>query len=323
MRTHTIDNTTIEYPDQIGFCFNPVIINILGGNYQSVTATVTDTTTATSDRENRATFGGSCFFDLSFYTQSYFDEYREVDYKSTHAEDSKLGRLFSIELDMYNESGTLENSFQFNVFILWGASKVGEQYNGSRVLTWFKNYPFSVGLYSATSGNVKVTIDGSESSPIALSGQNAWNIILAGIDASDRVEFYLPGSNTAASVFDHTFDFTFRGLLNMATKITCKVDNMQDYSYKNGYHGGSGRKQRKMEETTLPVCAPLIDSITYDFLYQMATSPVVDMFMGYDDNGNARWMAVNVSVGNFVKQRVSLQDFEANIILPETNVQSL
>ena len=54
MRTHTIDNTTIEYPDQIGFCFNPVIINILGGNYQSVTATVTDTTTATSDRENRA-----------------------------------------------------------------------------------------------------------------------------------------------------------------------------------------------------------------------------------------------------------------------------
>ena len=175
--------------------------------------------------------------------------------------------------------------------------------------------------------------------------------------------FYLPGSNTAASVFDHTFDFTFRGLLNMATKITCKVDNsdcgiylrwinrhgmwcywlfmqgnetsqvsndgefirnnMQDYSYKNGYHGGSGRKQRKMEETTLPVCAPLIDSITYDFLYQMATSPVVDMFMGYDDNGNARWMAVNVSVGNFVKQRVSLQDFEANIILPETNVQSL
>lgn len=26
MRTHTIDNTTIEYPDQIGFCFNPVIL---------------------------------------------------------------------------------------------------------------------------------------------------------------------------------------------------------------------------------------------------------------------------------------------------------
>ena len=89
------------------------------------------------------------------------------------------------------------------------------------------------------------------------------------------------------------------------------------------YHGVADESKRKMEETTLPVCAPLIDSITYDFLYQMATSPVVDMFMGYDDNGNARWMAVNVSVGNFVKQRVSLQDFEANIILPETNVQSL
>jgi hypothetical protein len=67
MRTHTIDNTTIEYPDQIGFCFNPVIINILGGNYQSVTATVTDTTTATSDRENRATFGGNAAYCQKFF----------------------------------------------------------------------------------------------------------------------------------------------------------------------------------------------------------------------------------------------------------------
>ena len=84
------------------------------------------------------------------------------------------------------------------------------------------------------------------------------------------------------------------------------------------------RRYPMTESSSETICRiPLIDSITYDFLYQMATSPVVDMFMGYDDNGNARWMAVNVSVGNFVKQRVSLQDFEANIILPETNVQSL
>ena len=54
MRTHTIDNTTIEYPDQIGFCFNPVIINILGGNYQSVTATTPPQPHQTERTERRS-----------------------------------------------------------------------------------------------------------------------------------------------------------------------------------------------------------------------------------------------------------------------------
>ena len=30
MRTQAIDSTTIEYPDEIAFCFNPVVINVLG-----------------------------------------------------------------------------------------------------------------------------------------------------------------------------------------------------------------------------------------------------------------------------------------------------
>ena len=100
-------------------------------------------------------------------------------------------------------------------------------------------------------------------------------------------------------------------------------NNMQDYSYKNGYHGGSGRKQRKTEENTLPVCAPLVDSDTYDFLFQLALSPVVDMYAGKDCNGTDRWKAVNISVGTYSKTRAVLQDFVAEIILPETRVQSL
>lgn len=363
MRTHNIGDTKIEYPDLIGFAFNPIVVNIIGGEYSRVDATITDIDASVSYSEKRALFGNACFFDLSFYTQTAFEDYKEVDYSTLGAKDSKLGRSFSVELDMYSSSGALVDSFHFNVFVIWGASKVGERYNGNRTLTWFRNYPFSVGMYSATNSNVSVTVDGRASAPIATTGQKAWNLILSGYEASESIEFYLPGSGTAASVFDHTFDFTFKGLLNTSCRVTCKVDdsscgiylrwinrhgmwcywlftkgdersqvandgefirnNMQDYSYKNGYHGGSGRKQRKTEESTLPVCAPLVDSDTYDFLYQLTTSPIVDMFTGYDGDGFARWQAVNVSVGSFIKQRMSLQDFEVNIILPETNIQSL
>ena len=98
---------------------------------------------------------------------------------------------------------------------------------------------------------------------------------------------------------------------------------MQDYSYVNGYHGGSGRKQRKTEENILPVCAPLVDSDTYDFLFQLALSPLVDMYAGKDSGGNDRWQAVNVAVDTYSKTRAVLQDFSAVIILPETRVQSL
>ena len=100
-------------------------------------------------------------------------------------------------------------------------------------------------------------------------------------------------------------------------------NNMQDYNYVNGYHGGSGRKQRKTEENTLLVCAPLVDSETFDFLFQLALSPVVDMYAGKNVNGVDSWKAVNVSVVNFNKTRAVLQDFVATIILPETRVQSL
>lgn len=100
-------------------------------------------------------------------------------------------------------------------------------------------------------------------------------------------------------------------------------NNMTDYSYVNGYHGGTGRKQRKTENNTLPVCAPLVDSTTYDFLFQLASSPVVDMYAGKDEEGIHRWCAVNIAVATFVKSQKSLQDFVATIILPETRIQSL
>lgn len=305
------------------------------------------------------------FFDLSFYMQSAFDatEFGKIDYQSSIPQDSQLGRLFSVEVDMYTSDSTIGESFQFNTFIIWGAMKVGERYNGDRILTWFRNLPFTVGMYTAGAGTVSVTADGQVLPSIILSDRKVYNLTLQGIDANRDVVLNLPGTSTGASVFDNTFDFTFHALTNVAANVRLLVDectdgiylrwinrhgfycywlfkrgdeskqiandgefirnNMQDYNYVNGYHGGSGRKQRKTEENTLLVCAPLVDSETFDFLFQLALSPIVDMYAGKNVNGVDSWKAVNVSVGNFNKTRAVLQDFVATIILPETRVQSL
>ena len=73
MRTHKIGETTIEYPDEISFCFNPVVINIYGHAWDYVEVTVTDIVSEISYKEKRALFNNACFFDVSFYMQSTFD----------------------------------------------------------------------------------------------------------------------------------------------------------------------------------------------------------------------------------------------------------
>lgn len=157
MRTHKIDNTTIEYPDEIAFCFNPMVVNVLGHPWAWIEAVVRDVATGIEHSEKRALFQSTCFFDLSFYTQSYFDtiQFGRIDYSLSGAEDTQLGRLFSFDLNMYSENGQLGESFQFETYVVWGAMKIGERYNGDRVLTWFKNFPFTIGMYSAGESNVK------------------------------------------------------------------------------------------------------------------------------------------------------------------------
>lgn len=365
MRTRKVGDTTIEYPDEIAFCFNPILMNIVGHPWAWVETVIRDVTTGIEHVEKRVLFQNVCFFDISFYTQSYFDsvQFGKIDYKQEGAQNTQMGRLFSIDLNMYSENGELGESFQFETFVIWGAMKIGERYNGDRVLTWFKNFPFTVGIYAAGESSVNIIADNEPLPSVGLPSRDIYNLMLTGIDAQREVTLDLSGTGMSGSVFDMTFDYTFHAVEGASSGVRLLVDdcmsgiylrwinrhgfycywlfkggdekkqvtndgefirnNMQDYSYVNGYHGGTGRKQSKTEENILPVCAPLVDSDTYDFLFQLATSPVVDMYMGKDIDKNDRWQGVNVSVETFNKTRAVLQDFIVTIILPETRIQSL
>lgn len=85
-----------------------------------------------------------------------------------------------------------------------------------------------------------------------------------------------------------------------------------------GYLGANGRRQCYSREDTIPLCAPLVDSETFDFLQDLASSPVVDMYLG-DNN----WQSVTIKAGTYTKTTAELQDFVCNLVINNTQIQQL
>ena len=97
----------------------------------------------------------------------------------------------------------------------------------------------------------------------------------------------------------------------------------QAYEIGLGYQRGAGRRQAFTRNDVLPLCAPLVDAETYDYIFDIASSPVVDMYAGTDQQGNHRWISVGVQAGTYTEVSDNLQDFVINILLPTTPTQRL
>lgn len=73
----------------------------------------------------------------------------------------------------------------------------------------------------------------------------------------------------------------------------------------------------------VPLCAPLVNSQTFDILQDVTTSPIVELYCGDDGNNDPVWVDVGVQAATYTKNRDDLQDFAMNLILPEIPIQSL
>lgn len=85
-----------------------------------------------------------------------------------------------------------------------------------------------------------------------------------------------------------------------------------------GYLGANGRRQGYSREDTIPLCAPLVDSETFDFLQDVTSSPVVDMYLGSN-----KWQSVTIKAGTYTKTTAELQDFVCNLVINNTQIQQL
>lgn len=101
-------------------------------------------------------------------------------------------------------------------------------------------------------------------------------------------------------------------------------NNLGDWSDVFGYVGANGRRQGHSREDTIPICASFVDSDTYDFLQDLTTSPIVDMYLGGDwEHGEDVWQSVTVKAGSYTKTRAIIQDFICELVLNDTKIQRL
>lgn len=95
-------------------------------------------------------------------------------------------------------------------------------------------------------------------------------------------------------------------------------------SYNLAEHRGLyGRNIIGRREEIVSVCAPLVNSGTFDMLLDLKGSPCVDLFIGYDEEGKDRWLPIGVVQGNHTKSGAVLQDFVVQIAMPEVAIQRL
>lgn len=366
MRREEKDGITLAYPDEIGFAFNPCLLIAEGEKLTRMSIRISE-----GDSSNTIyldSIKGKCYADVREYVQSVFDTlaFSDIDYREEQR--TELGKRISFYVEVTKEDNNTMVSFSFDVFYVWGALKIGgqEKYNGSRTLTWFRGFPFTVGVYAAGGGSIMVARDGVAERYINLPDQGVWNIPFKKKD--DAKKYYLLSDCTGAFTeveFDNTFDMTFRyskvGSKNEKIRINIVDDydegyylrwinrhgfycyylfksgdearkvtsdgmfmrnNLLSYDMSYGYQGYTGRQQQMSREDTIPLCAPLVDSDTWDMLFDIATSPCVDLFVGYD-NGVAKWLSVSITSGSYTKIKATLQDFVCSIVIPEVPLQRL
>lgn len=101
-------------------------------------------------------------------------------------------------------------------------------------------------------------------------------------------------------------------------------NNLLAYDDTYGYEGYTGRQQQMSREDSVALCAPLVDSATWEMLFDITTSPCVDMFVGYDvKTFLPKWVSVTLIPNSYVKSKVALQNFECHVLLPDVNIQKL
>lgn len=359
MRQVTTSGVTLKYPDAVGFAFNPCLL--VADNTSRMDIVVSNGTDDIA--MTYYGFNGNAYADIRAYVQALFDEKTFGNLTYASVQKITTGQSLYINVTATTVGGTTVTFSPITVFYIWGGLKIGAQevFNGYRHLTYFANYPFTLGVYCTGATSIKF---GNNSRSI--SGQGVWNVV-PNIAAGATEVVVRDNNGTVRNVtFDTTFDFTFHlsaGTNNQAI-ATIKVDreanegyylrwlnrqgmwcywlfkegagkyqsavdgeywrnNIIAYDQSYGYQGGAVRYQSHNRQEVIPVCVPLVDRETWQYLLDIISSPLVDLYTGMS-NGVAQWVSVNVQAGTTTRDmNAELSDFICNIELPETPTQHL
>lgn len=163
------------------------------------------------------------------------------------------------------------------------------------------------------------------------------------------------------SVFDDTFDYTFAQCDETVSLIKLLISNdteghylrwidnqgnIQFFLFKDGkvstkstlggdsieiqeplrdlYFANMGRTQNISHTVTCKCCAVHLPESIYNWVKTILTSPIIDKYMGRDNEDNEIWVPVNIVAGSAdYNPNQNLNDLEISFTFPSYNSQSL
>jgi len=351
MATVSSNGITLNYPDDPCPVFNPCVFRLTGTMARS--RVFVNSGTRNYSAVYHTPDGGH--LDLRQFMQVFFDDMAlgaEFD-QMGEVRASGLGRNVNVTLIALSADNTNLAQFNLSIFCVWAGMDINEDYeriSDSTVhhLTWFRGYPFTVGIYTDRSKVLTYSSytndprDGGLVRNVQLSGKGLFNVNIDS-DGGDTKRVILlsdysePYTDHYVISIDREHDEGiylrwidrhgfWRYWLFKKGNPTRQATSRFGAWYRNdlsGY-GMTGRRQSFTRNDVQPLCVPLVDQETFDVLQDVTTSPYVDMFLGYDQHDDPMWATVTVEPGSYTKDvDKPEQDFICNLVLPEIPVQTL
>lgn len=355
MRTEEKKGVTLKYPNEVDFAFNDCLLIVEGKDLEQIEVQI-------KRKESEVynvnfvldAFKDRCYIDIKDYIQSYFDSltFKNVNYDGVERSDMGIALQFIVGAKVFVEAE--ENlqptnsfdivEFQFDAFFVWGAlnKAKGEEFNTFRTLTYFKGYPFTFDVCTEGEATIEIDTGGRQKDLIPISEQGIWDIPIT--EDMEAKSLYIVREHSQGAFTERLHikvaDDCYKGYYlrwvdrhgfycyylfkggeeQIKTAGETITRNNKDLGYNDSF---SGRFQLKTMESVVPICAPLVDSQTWEMLRDITTSPIVDLLVGYEHDNKPQWVSVNVVAGSYVKTHATLQDFICSIVLPEVNIQKL
>lgn len=332
MREVVSDIGRVVYPEEFCFAFNPN--RVVVETEKDVTLSIKHIT------DVREPMNGKVEIDVSKYLQLF------VSQDVRHA-------------DVTVKLSTSDGEFSFSLRVVWGAINIGERFNGDFTLRWWKGLPFTMEMYiPADVDSLQGRYDGNGYSNISIgSGYVSVDPATVWPNATEKV-VVRADEGESPSVWDYTFDHTFRGVnvgdtrmyrlvvkeasvcglylrwvdrhgwlrywlfdegkSTTTSKALNSVECVSVEPYDFPYM--SSRYIGKEADRSVRLCAPLVTDEELDVLEQLPTAAVVDLWTGEG------WVPVNIegmSVTRGGKDWPTLNDFECVMVYPEVMTQRL
>ncbi len=203
MQSTTVNGITLQYPDEPVMVFNVVPLRVSGTLARLRVAIGGHTVTYNTPN------GGTV--DIREWLQGQFTSLRfggDLDYQQS-LKISEIGDDVAVTVTALDSDGTTLATFNLTLFCVWGAAWAGETYNGHRTVTWFQNFPFTVGIYFPTASNTSIGVNSSPTTPISINSPGVYNINIDDANGGQYLTIWDIIGNLSLGTFEDVFDMTF------------------------------------------------------------------------------------------------------------------